>query len=245
MRVYRFAPLTVLLIGIGTLLIGADKEAPTSLFGIIRSVESDGARFHIKARQGKFHVAVDKDARITVHRAVPLKDVEKGTHLFVLGRFSEATPAARGGTYPPTMTGVVAIVAAPAKSFRAPPLSGKLKERPLQWKTGKLREQDRDLHIESILLSIGHAQPVIMFESGTKKDLAKKETLLLWGRGKVDDPKDKKFKATDIIVLSSDIKSKETYPAILDLTGKIHPDMNARPPEKGKKKGKKSDKPDF
>ncbi len=240
---YRLASLTVLLVGLGTILAAADKEAPTSLFGVIRSVESDGARFHIKAKQGKFHVAVDKDARITVHRAVPLKDVDQGTHLYVLGRFTEATPSSRGGSYPPMMTGVVAIVAASANSFQAPPLPAKLRERQLQWKTGKLREHDRDLHIESIQLSIGHSQPVIMLESGTKKDLARKGTVLLWGRGSVEDPKDKKFKATDIIALSSAIKNKETYPAILDLTGKIHPDKKTKP--KKKKKGKKSDKPDF
>lgn len=241
----RAATSIIVILVVAAALVAAAKEPPKSLFGLVRSIAKDGSGFKVKAmKHGNYEIVWGKNLMITVHETKPFKELEPGTNIYALGRWQDKTPGQSGGEYPPMLLQIKAIIAAPEHGYVAPPIPPKLQK--YQWRTGPLQVRDGGYFLEETSLQVGSEQLVIVSTKTPDKGVVRKgSSILMWGKVDPEAKKKKTFKVDELIVLSPNIKGKDDYKAILDLTGKRKPrPVKKEEEEKGKGKGGKG-KPDF
>ena len=80
--------------------------------GVVKAVAEDGKSYTFKAGRHTFELTPDTEPKVLQHKGVPLSEIQARATLHVLGRFIDKQPSPNGfGELPPTLTGILAIVA--------------------------------------------------------------------------------------------------------------------------------------
>ena len=173
-----------------------DKKNPTFLHGMARKFSKKSKSFDFRAgKAGKFQVTIDPKAKVWVHDLTPLSEISEGTELHVLGRYTAALPGRQGGTLPPSVAGIIAVVVAPKGMFGPPTIDSKLKAQKYKWVKGKYRVDTQGRFIGSTQLTVGPRELVLVMREGKATEVTAKKQLMLWGTANSDDPKKKTFVA--------------------------------------------------
>ncbi len=209
---------SLLLLLVATQVTGTVDEVPSptpvGYVGQVRSVGEDGKSFTLKAKKGPYTIRWNSKTVWTTHSVVSFSDLKEGTTLHVLGFPQEPQPASGGGTFPPQILKVQAIVAG---KFTPPGVPPKLAKQKVRWLTGKFKKADRELRLDDAVIAGGSGRDVLQVKS-IKGAIPKRGTQVFVG-GYLDasDRKSKKIEAEEIITIDRKYKS---YPVSFDLVNR-------------------------
>ncbi|HIA28186.1 MAG TPA: hypothetical protein EYN79_08775 [Planctomycetes bacterium] len=212
-----------LMLGLAVLLVaggfGLAVEFPTSgeteavgMMGAVKSLftgEEAGKGFVMTARRGPYRVSWDKKTILEVHSLKPLRTLAKETMVHLLARKQAVQPTSTGGTFPPMLIQVRAIVA--GSHFKPPRLTAKLREQRLEWVSGKLRPKSggREFEVKGYLIGKSIEAPVLIVARKGGKALEKRMRVFVAGHLDSSERKNKKIAATEVLILEPKFKEYE------------------------------------
>jgi len=187
------------------------STTPVGFVGQVRSIGDDGKSFTLKAKKGPYTIRWNSKTVWTTHSVVSFSDLKEGATIHVLGFPQEAQPASGGGTFPPQILKVQAIVAGKFTPPRVPP---KLAKQKVRWRTGKFKKTGREFRLYDAAIAGGSGREVLQVKS-IKSSIPKRGTQLFVG-GYLDASDRKKMKIEAEEIISIDRKYKR-YPVSFDL----------------------------
>lgn len=207
-------------LSVALFLLAADdkpKTKPTGMVGLVKSTATDGKSFSLKARKGPYLVTWNKKTVWRAHELTTISEISQGTFLHILGNLQAPSQSSGGGTFPPQVVKIQAIVA--GEGFEPPPLTEKDRRSKLEWLTGKLKEGQGELLLGDAVIGGGRMREVLVekqLDGTALGSLAPKAKDQIFVAGHLDDSdrKAKKIAATEIIRVNLKFKGYETTHAL-------------------------------
>lgn len=182
------------------------------MMGAVKSLLADkdaGKGFTMTARRGPYRVTWDDETTLEVHSLKALRTLPRDTIVHLLARKQAVQQTSNGGTFPPMLVQVRAIVA--GSHFKPPTLTAKLKEQRLQWVTGKLRPKSgaKEFEVEGHLIGKSPETPVLIIARKGGNALKKKMRVFVAGHLDDSERRNKKIAATEVLILEPKFKEYE------------------------------------
>ena len=182
-----------------------DKSAvPPGFMGAVRSVGEDKKSFSFKAKKGPYEVTWNKKTVWRSHETTTLGEVSAGTELHVLGYIQPSSPGTGGGTFPPQLIKIQAIVV--GEDFVPPPVTEKQLKQKISWLKGKYKVREREVLFDDAVIGGGKNREVLIEKVVEGGEVKKREPLFVAGHLNATDRKNKKLVATEILFVAPKFK---------------------------------------
>jgi hypothetical protein len=197
---------------------------PASFIGAVKKIAEDQKSYSLRAKKGPYAVTWSQKTRFVEHTQITLGDLAAGDRITVLAEALPAQPGTAGGTFPPQLIKIQAIVA--GDTFVPPPVPSKLQMQRIQWISDDLRKDGKEFFLGDSVIKTGLSREVLRVKEVKARSPEKKTTLFVAGYLDDSDRRHKKLEATEVIWIVP------KYPDY-DLT---HDLKNRRPKKKSEKK---------